>query len=193
MENLNILKDALSAETYAAVEAETKDSKIKLADLSGGEYVSLSKYNALDEQLKSTQTLLDNKTAEYETLKTTAGDNDALRTQIDTMKNAFEQEKAQIQQDANSKLKKARVTAQIISEYHPKDVADILTHIDLEKVSEDGDKLVGLKEQVDPIKETKAYLFDDEKERGASGLAHGGEKDDFSAVRKAFGLKEKKE
>lgn len=192
MENLEILKDTLSAETYAAVEAETKDSKIKLADLSGGEYVSASKYNALDEQLKSTQSLLDNKTSEYETLKATAGDNDALKTQIDTMKTAFEQEKAQIQKDADSKLKKARVTAHIISEYHPKDVADILAHIDMDKVSEDGDKLVGLKEQIDPIKETKAYLFENEQNHSASGLTHGNNEDDYSAVRKAFGLKDKK-
>ena len=34
MENLEILKGIVSDETYAALEAETKDSKIKLGDLS---------------------------------------------------------------------------------------------------------------------------------------------------------------
>lgn len=190
MENLEILKDTLSAETYAAVEAETKDSDIKLADLSGGGYVSQSKYDALASQLASTEKLLTDKTSEYETLKATAGDNEALRNQITQMQTDFETEKNQIKADAAETLKKAKVTAQIMSDYHPKDVNDILTHIDFAKITEDGDKLIGVKEQVDPLKESKAYLFEDEKKGGgASGMKHGDGGDDYSAIRKAFGLK----
>lgn len=43
MENLEILKGIVSDETYAALEAETKDSKIRLGDLSTDEY-ALKKY-----------------------------------------------------------------------------------------------------------------------------------------------------
>lgn len=193
MENLEILKDVLSPETYSAVERETKDSDIRLTDLKTGEFISKSKYDALFAQSKDTQKLLETRTAEYEQLKAAAGDNETLKRQIDTMKTAFEQEKADIQKKADAQLKQARVTAQIISDYKPKDVKDILAHIDFEKISADGDKLVGLKEQVDPIKEAKAYLFESEKTPGASGLEHGGNDSDLSAIRKAFGLADKKE
>lgn len=193
MENLEILKDKLSAETYAAVESETKDCDIKLADLSAGGYVSQSKYEALNEQLQNTQTLLNQKTSEYEQLKTAAGDNEDLKNQIETLKTTHEEEITRIQNEAADKLKKARVTTQIMSEYHPKDVNDVMTHIDLEKITEDGDKLIGLKEQVEPIKEAKAYLFEEGESGGASGFEHGsGGSVDYSSIRKAAGLKENK-
>lgn len=51
MENLEILKGIVSDETYAALEAETKDSKIRLGDLSTDKYVSADKYKDLEKQL----------------------------------------------------------------------------------------------------------------------------------------------
>lgn len=117
----------------------------------------------------------------------------AFETEKQTMKTAFEQEKADIQKKADAQLKQARVTAQIVSDYKPKDVNDIMSQIDFEKISIDGDKIVGLTEQVDPIKEAKAYLFESEKAPGASGLTHGEGGSDLSAIRKAFGLADKKE
>ena len=47
MENLEILKGIVSDETYAALEAETKDSKIRLGDLSTDKYVSADKYKTV--------------------------------------------------------------------------------------------------------------------------------------------------
>lgn len=68
MENLEILKGVVSDETYAAIEAETKDSKIKLMDLSSGQYVSEAKYKDLETQLERVNSALTDKTAEYDNL-----------------------------------------------------------------------------------------------------------------------------
>ena len=72
MENLEILKGIVSDETYAALEAETKDSKIRLGDL------STDKYKDLEKQLGKVNSALTEKTTEYDTLKEKAGDNDIL-------------------------------------------------------------------------------------------------------------------
>lgn len=76
MENLEILKGIVSDETYAALEAETKDSKIRLGDLSTDKYVSTDKYKDLEKQLGKVNSALTEKTTEYDTLKEKAGDSD---------------------------------------------------------------------------------------------------------------------
>lgn len=80
MENLEILKGIVSDETYAALEAKTKDSKIRLGDLSTDKYVSADKYKDLEKQLGKVNSALTEKTTEYDTLKEKAGDNIFLFT-----------------------------------------------------------------------------------------------------------------
>lgn len=189
MENLEILKSTLSPETYARVEEETAKSTLKLADLSKGGYVSQSKYEALEAQLTNTQQLLESKSADYDSLKKTAGDNKELKDTIEQMQTAFETEKANLKNDYEAQLKKGKIAAQIVQDYHPKDVNDILAHIDMDKVTVDGDNLIGLKEQVDPLKEAKAYYFEAEATPSKTGFEHNEGGEDYSAIRKAFGLK----
>ena len=85
--NIEVLKDHLSEETYSAVAEALKDKDIKLADLSGGEYVSKGKYEALETQLNNTQTMLTDTSAKLETALQNAGDNDALKQEIENIKN----------------------------------------------------------------------------------------------------------
>lgn len=73
MENLEILKGIVTDETYAALEAETKDSKIRIGDLSTDKYVSADKYKDLEKQLGKVNSALTEKTTEYDTLKEKSG------------------------------------------------------------------------------------------------------------------------
>lgn len=187
MENLELLKGVLSPTTYALVEEETKDSKIKLADLSTGNYTDSNKYKALDEQLKSTQELLNKKTGEYDELVKTAGDNIELKKQLEEAKANFETEKTNIQNEANAKLKKERVKTQIISSYKPKDINDILPYLDFDKVSEVEGKLVGVDEQVKPLTENKGYLFNtDDGGTQSTGFEHQHSSGDVDAFLSGF-------
>ena len=86
MENLEILKGIVTDETYAALEAETKDSKIRLGDLSTDKYVSADKYKDLEKQLGKVNSALTEKTTEYDTLKEKAGDNAELKAEIERLK-----------------------------------------------------------------------------------------------------------
>ena len=90
MENLEILKGIVSDETYAALEAETKDSKIKLGDLSSDKYVSKDKYKELETQLSKVNSALTEKTKEYDSLKDKAGDNAELKNEIERLKSENE-------------------------------------------------------------------------------------------------------
>lgn len=194
MENLEILKGVVSDETFAKLEEETKDSTIKLGDLSTGKYVSDEKYKGLESQLEKLNSALSAKTAEYDALKEKAGDNQSLKDEIESLKTAHSGELESLKNSYESQLKHSAIAAEITASYKPKDIKDIMPYVDESRITVDGDSIVGLKEQLDPLKESKSYLFEEDKPTGRSGLNHN-DKDDFDSqrLREAFGLKNKKE
>lgn len=184
--DIEILKDKLNEDTFKAVNDALKDTEGKLADISKGDFVSSSKYGALQKQYDDTKALLDDKSKEYDDLKKTAGDNTELQSQIDKLKTDFESQRSDLVKNYEAQIKKSKIENRIISDYKPKDINDILPHLDFEKIKVNDDGINGLKEQMDELKKTKSYYFgnDDGKPNGgASGLDHGGkskaDEDDF--------------
>lgn len=188
--NIEVLKDHLSEETYSAVAEELKDKEIKLADLSSGEYVSKGKYDSLETQLNNTQTLLTDTNAKLEAALQNAGDNEALKQEIENIKNTNQTEVANITAQYEAKLKNAAVMAEL-SKAGANDPTDILPHLKMDAITITDNGIVGLTEQLEPIKTAKPYLFKGDPKPGASGLAHGGggdNKAELNKMRAVMGL-----
>ena len=181
--NIEVLKDHLSEETYSAVAEELKDKDVKLADLSSGEYVSKGKYDALETQLNNTQTLLTDTTAKLETAIKNGGDAVALKQEIENIKNANQTEVANITAQYEAKLKTAAVMAEL-TKAGANDPTDILPHLNMDAITATDKGIVGLAEQIDPIKTAKPYLFKGELKPGASGLNHGTGTDNTAEINK---------
>lgn len=184
--NIDVLKDHLSEETYSAVAEELKEKDIKLADLSSGEYVSKGKYEALETQLNNTQTLLNNKTTELDDLIAKAGDNQALKDEIEALKTKSQTDIANLTAQYDAKLKNSAVMAEL-TKAGANDPADILPHLKMDAITITDNGIVGLSDQLEPIKTAKPYLFKTEQQpgqRGASGLPHGGKGDDIAELNK---------
>ena len=170
--NIEVLKDQLSEETYNAVASELEGKDIKLANLSTGEYVSKGKYEALETQLTNTQTLLTETTAKLDTAIQSAGDNAALRQELENLKNTNQTEVANLTAQYEAKLKNAAVMAEL-TKAGANDPTDILPHLDMGAITVNDKGIVGLTEQLEPIKTAKPYLFKGDGKPGASGLDHG--------------------
>lgn len=181
--NIEVLKDHLSEETYSAVAAELKDKDVKLADLSTGEYVSKGKYEALETQLNNTQTLLTDTSSKLETALRNAGDSEALKQEIENIKNTNQTEVANLTAQYESKLKSAAVMAEL-TKAGANDPADILPHLNMEAITVNDKGIVGLTEQLEPIKTAKPYLFKGDTKPGASGLDHGKGGDNTAEINK---------
>ena len=184
--NIEILKEHLSEETYNAVAGELEGKDIKLADLSTGGFVSKGKYEALETQLNNTQTLLTDTSAKLETAIQSAGDNAALKQELENLKTTNQTNLDNLKNEYESKLKTAAVMAEI-TKAGANDPADILPHINLSAVTINDKGSVGLSEQLKAIKTSKPYLFKTEQnqvQRGASGLQHGAGGDDTAEVNK---------
>ena len=184
--NIEVLKDQLSEETYNAVAEELKDKDIKLANLSTGDYVSKGKYEALETQLNNTQTLLTDTSAKLEAAIQSAGDNEALKQELENLKNTNQTEIANLTAQYDAKLKNAAVMAEL-TKAGANDPADILPHLKMDAITVTDNGIVGLSDQLEPIKTAKPYLFKAEQQpgqRGASGLQHGTGGDDTAEENK---------
>lgn len=171
--NIEVLKDTLSEETYNAVASELEGKDIKLADLSKGEYVSVGKYTALETQLNNTQTLLTDTQSKLATAIANAGNNDALRQELEDLKTTNQTNMDNLKNQYESKLKTAAVMADI-TKAGANDPKDILPHINMDAVTVSDNGTMGLSEQLESIKTAKPYLFKADQKPGASGLPHGG-------------------
>ena len=172
MSNIEVLKDHLSEETYSAVAEELKEKDIKLADLSTGEYVSKGKYEAIETQLNNTQTLLNDTSAKLETALQNADDNEALKQEIENIKNTNQTEVANITAQYETKLKNAAVMAEL-TKAGANDPSDIMPHLDMGAITANENGVEGLADQLEAIKTAKPYLFKADTKPGASGLEHG--------------------
>ena len=181
--NIEILKEHLSEETYNTVASELEGKDIKLANLSTGDYVSKGKYEALETQLNNTQTLLTDTSSKLETAMQNAGDNEALKQEIENIKNTNKTEVANITAQYESKLKNAAVMAEL-TKAGANDPNDILPHLDMGAITVNDKGIVGLADQLEPIKTAKPYLFKGDPKPGASGLPHGAGGDNTAEINK---------
>ena len=181
--NIEVLKDHLSEETYSTVAEELKDKDIKLADLSSGEYVSKGKYDSLETQLNNTQTLLTDTNAKLEAALQNAGNNEALKQEIENIKNTNQTEVANITAQYEAKLKNAAVMAEL-TKAGANDPKDIMPHLNMEAITVSDNGIVGLTDQLEPIKTAKPYLFKGDPKPGASGLDHGNGGDNTAEINK---------
>ena len=181
--SIEVLKEHLSEETYNAVASELEGKDIKLANLATGDYVSKGKYEALETQLNNTQTLLTDTSAKLETAIQNAGDNAALKQELENLKTTNQTNLDNLKNQYEAKLKTAAVMAEI-TKAGANDPADILPHINMDAVTITDKGAVGLSEQLETVKTNKPYLFKADGKKGASGMQHGSGGDDTAEVNK---------
>ena len=158
-DNMEFLKEHLGEELYAQVAEKLKGTKLKLADLSTGGYISKDKFDAQTEQLKAAQSATAARDTQLAELKK-LGDPVQMQTEIARLQ---EQNKKDAEA-ANAKftalaydhaLNEALLTAKA---KNTKAVAALLNRDAIKLV--DG-QLVGLKEQLETVRKDNGYLFAD--------------------------------
>lgn len=103
---MEFLKEHLSEETYNTLVKELDGKDIKLANLSGGEYVSKGKFEAQSKEYNEAKTLI-------EQLKGESANNESLQSKIQAyetqiVKLKAEAEKAKIESEVKVKLLEAK-------------------------------------------------------------------------------------
>lgn len=189
---MEFLKDYLTEETFAKVKEELDGKDVKLANLKSGEYVSKDKYTALETSNENLKSQLIAKSSAYDELMAKAGDNEALKTEIENLKASTKAELDNTTNQYEAKLKDAAIKSELIKA-KARDVKDIIGQLNIENISYKDDTLTGLNEQIETLKENKPYLFEVEQ-KGKGGLDHYDNDDtaDENNIRAVLGLPIKK-
>lgn len=140
--------------TYAELEATLKDNKdVKLANLATGQYVDKGKLDTKISELNNANDTIKNlqdtvKKFDGVDVQKLQGDLAALQTKYDT-------------DTAKIRLESALEVALLSNKARNPKLAKAA--LDLDKIKLDGDKLLGLDEQLTALKESDPYLFDIEQ------------------------------
>ena len=175
--------------TFSQLEEKLKDNKdVKLANLASGLYVDKKKY---DDEVTKLSTAEDTiKTLKETVSKFDGVDVEGLKNEAKNLKEKYDTDIAAVKLD--SALNMALVEAKA---KNPKLAKSAL---DMSLIKLDGEKLVGLSEQLESLKKSDAYLFDVEDQSNArvnTGAIHTNntETNNFlSGVMKGAGLTDTK-
>ena len=169
-------------------ELAAKAEKASLEELKG--YVEKSKHEEVAEENKTLKTSVSDRDKQLETLKASAGNNEELKKQIETMKQQnADQEKAHKAELAQLKLDNAIDAALTAAGAKNGKAVKALIDVSKVKLGEDG-KLTGWDDQLAAVQKSDAYLFTDKKAKpafkgfqpGASSDAKPGTKVDMSKM-----------
>ena len=122
-------------------------------------------FNDVSEKLKTANT-------EVETLKASQK---SIQDEYENYKKGsiskeeYENKVKEIQAEADKNVKQSKFDSKldfklISKEIGAKDPKEIRAHLDTSKISLDGENFIGLDEQIKPLKENKAYLFNIDRE-----------------------------
>ncbi len=143
--------------------AENKDKQIKIGNIGDGSYVSSDKFKAKEAELTTANTTIKNLQGEIK--KWDGVDLDKLKTAAADWETKYNQDTAKIRTDSAVEIALMRAKAK-----NPKAARALL---DEAKIKLDGDKVLGLDDQLEALKKSDAYLFDAEAPAGTDPAAGG--------------------
>ena len=158
---------ALGISEDLAVKAE----KVSLEELKG--YVEKATHEEIAEENKTLKAQVTERDKQLETLKASAGDNEELKQQIETMKQQnAEQEKAHKAELEQLRLDNAIETALTAAGAKNSKAVKALLDISKVKLGEDG-KLTGWDDQLKAVQKSDSYLFATKQQNTFKGFQPG--------------------
>ncbi|KJE30047.1 phage scaffolding protein [Bacillus licheniformis] len=160
------LKELLGEDLYTQVMEKAGEQKI--AVVSDGNWIPKEKFDELNDDKKELKNQLNQRDEQLEDLRKRAKDNEELHSKIKEIQDANEKTVADYEAKIQQQQKDFAIERALrdAKARNPKAVKALL---DLENVKLDGDKLLGLDEQLKAIQESDKYLFGDENPYSLQG------------------------
>lgn len=171
------IKDIIGEEAFNALSEDKRKEldKKDFEDVSSGSFISKTRFDQVNEQAKEYKKQVGERDKQINNLKEEYKDVDGLKEKVEqleldnkTQKETYEKQLSDIA--FNNALEKG------LGAFSIKDKKLIMTLIDKDKLKVDGDNVIGLKEQIEPLKTSHEYLFDKEI-KGTGSFVTGGNND----------------
>lgn len=154
------IKDIIGEEAYNALSEDKRKELVKkdFEDVSGGAYVPKSRFDQVNEQAKEYKKQVSERDTQISNLKNEFKDAEGLKEKVEelevknqTITDDYEKKLSDI--SFNNALEKG------LGSFNVKDKKLIMALIDKDKLKVDGESIIGLKEQIEPLQKSHEYLF----------------------------------
>lgn len=156
------LKELLGEELFKQVEEKLGDKKIDIVN--DGRWIPKDKFDDVNIEKNEYKGQIDDLNKELGKLKKQVKDDDEVTKKIGELEKEIENKEKEMES-----LRKTNAIKFEVLKANPKDVNDILPHIDNEVVKIEDGEVIGLKEQIEKLKEEKTYLFKEDAPAGTGG------------------------
>lgn len=168
------IKDIIGEEAYKALPDDKKKEldKQDFEDVSEGKYVPKSRFDQVNEQAKEYKKQIGERDTQISNLKDEFKDAAGLKEKVEEL----EGKNKTITDDYEKKLSDIAFNNALekgLGAFNVKDKKLIMALIDNDKLKVDGDSIIGLKEQLEPLQKSHEYLFNIDP-KGTSSFNTGG-------------------
>jgi hypothetical protein len=160
------LKTLLGEELYKQVTEKAGDTKIAI--VSDGNWFPKDKFDEKNTEVKDLKQQLKDRDVQLENLKKKAKDSEELQQTIKDLQKENEDTKKEYEENLLKTRKEAKLEL-ALKEAQAKNPKAVKALLDAEKISLDGENLVGLEEQLKALQESDSYLFGGVEPAGLKG------------------------
>lgn len=128
-------------------------------------YIPIERFNEVNEEKKELKIQIEDRDKQLKELKIKAVGNEELTTKITELETLNNQTKEEYETKIAALRKETSIELKLKDE-KAKNIKAVKALLDLEKVSLDGDNLIGLDEQLKALKEKESYLFGEDSIKG---------------------------
>ena len=128
-------------------------------------YVPIERFNEVNEEKKELKNQLEDRDKQLQELKVKAAGNEELTAKITELEELNKQTKEEYENKIAA-LRKETAIELALKDAKARNIKAVKALLDLDKVSLDGDNILGLEEQLKGLKESDPYLFGEDKLSG---------------------------
>jgi hypothetical protein len=150
------LKELLGEELFKQVQEKIGEGKYVFGE--ADTFIPKSRFDEVNNEKKELKTLLGTRDTQINELQTKFKSNDELAKELENYKTL----NGKAEQEFNTKLSQVKFEYELktaLSNANVRNLKATKALLDLDKIKLDGDKLVGLDEQIKTLQESDGYLF----------------------------------
>lgn len=164
--------DEILGAAYAQIpeDIQKKYKEIDLVDSSN--YVERTEFETANNSINEYKKQLKDRDKQLNDLKDKVKDSEDLSLEIEKLR-ADNEKVAKDYEDKLNQISFENKLEKKLGDFKPKNLGILKKALDFEKISLDGDNFLGLEEQIKHLKESDAYLFEEENKGGTGSLGGG--------------------
>lgn len=153
------LKEIIGEQAYNALPDDKKKEYNDVDLVNGAEHVAKKDYETAQATIKQQKKDIEKRDKDIEDIQAKVKDNEELTKEIDTLKQTNKNDREGFEKQLNE-IAFNNALEKGLGGFNVKDKTLIMALLNKENLKVDGENIIGLKEQIEPLQKSHEYLFE---------------------------------